>query len=123
LVTSGMLIYLRDHLAGGEPKRTSAILFGLSALTRPEGILFFALTVLHRSIVKLVGRKLKPGRDELVWVGWFLALVVPHLLWRRWYYGWWLPNTFYIKSSGGAGAWAQGAYYLSRVVEQFHLWV
>ena len=49
--------------------------------------------------------------------------MVPHFLWRRWYYGWWLPNTFYIKSSGVGGAWAQGGYYLLRVVEEFHLWV
>lgn len=123
LVTSGMLLYLRDHLAGVEPRRGSAILFGLSALTRPEGILFFALTVLHRSIVKLARRTLRPGRDELVWVGWFLALVVPHLLWRRWYYGWWLPNTFYIKSSAGSAAFSQGLYYLSRWILQFHLWI
>jgi hypothetical protein len=52
-----------------------------------------------------------------------VALVVPHFLWRRWYYGWWLPNTYYIKSSGGAGTWAQGVYYLRQFVIQFHLWV
>jgi len=48
---------------------------------------------------------------------------VPHFVWRRWYYGWWLPNTFYIKSSGVGGVWAYGAHYLLRVVEQFHLWI
>jgi hypothetical protein len=123
LVTVGMLLYLRDHLAGVEPRPGSAVAFGLAALTRPEGILLFALTAAHRGITKLMGRKLRVERAELIWLACFVAIVVPHLLFRRWYYGWWLPNTFYIKASGGAGAFGQGAYYLSRFVLQFHLWV
>ncbi len=51
-------------------------------------------------------------------------LIVPHLLWRHWYYGWWLPNTFYIKASGGAGraTWEQGGFYLGRFLVKQHLW-
>ena len=98
--------------------------FALAALTRPEGSLLFALTVPPR-VVDVGGRA---RRARLVtpscrWVGLFLLLVVPHLLWRRWYYGWWLPNTFYIKSSGGRGTWSQGGYYLRRFAEDFHLWL
>ena len=85
--------------------------------------LLFALTGFHRLLVTVARRKFSIGRAELLWAGAFLAIVVPHFLWRRWYYGWWLPNTFYIKSSGVGGAWAQGGYYLLRVVEQFHLWI
>ena len=132
LSTLAMTLYLRGHLADREPSRGSAIAFGLAALTRPEGVLFFALTGLHRLLRKLshIDRKrsalsgqLAPTRNELAWVGIFLAFVVPHFLWRRWYYGWWLPNTFYIKSSGIGGVWQQGGYYLQRVVLQFHLWM
>jgi arabinofuranosyltransferase len=107
-VTLGAALYLTDRL----PR--AAIAFGLAALTRPEGILFFALTGLHF----LITRRRLVLRPILI----FAAIVVPHLLWRRWYYGWWLPNTFYIKSSGGAGTWGQGAYYLRRFAEDFHLW-
>jgi hypothetical protein len=122
LVTLGMTRYLAEHLDGGDPT-WSSLAFALAALTRPEGILFFALTVGHRGLAKLARDQLRPSLAELKWVGWFLLLVGPHLIWRRWYYGWWLPNTFYIKSSGGAGTWAQGGYYLMRFVEQLHLWV
>lgn len=118
LVTWGAAVYL---VRG--PRVSSAVLFGLSALTRPEGVLFFALTGLHRVLAKLWRRALAPTREELVWVAVFCALVVPHFLWRRWYYGWWFPNTFYIKSSAAGGAWRQGGYYLSQLVLQFHLWV
>lgn len=122
-VTLGAAWYLDDALDGRAPRLRSGVAFGLAALTRPEGLLFFALTVAHRGLCKLVRKELVPSRGELLWIASFAALVVPHLLWRRWYYGWWVPNTFYIKSSGVGGVWQQGGYYLWRVVETFHLWV
>ena len=113
--TLGSALYLASDdalpLAG-------AFAFGLAALTRPEGNLFFALAMLHRSIV-LLHRKTRPARRDLASLAVFLLLVVPHLLWRHHYYGWWLPNTFYIKSSGGAGTWQRGFYYLRRFAEAF----
>jgi hypothetical protein len=119
LVTLGAALYLGAE----DPPLSSAIAFGLSALTRPEGLFLFALTGLHLVAMKIARRKLVPTRAELRFVLVFLALVVPHLLWRRSYYGWWLPNTFYIKSSGGAGTWQQGAFYLWRFTAQLHMWV
>jgi hypothetical protein len=110
-VTLGAALHLKDR------PLSAALSFGVAALTRPEGILFFALTGLHHLITRR-----RFGRDELRALAAFAVLVVPHLLWRRWYYGWWLPNTFYIKSSGGHGTWEQGGYYLTRFIESFHLW-
>ncbi len=97
------------------------ITLGLSALTRPEGYLLCALLGLHRLYVKASRKTLSPSRDELYLVGLFLALTVPHLAWRRLYYGYFVPNTFYIKSSGGSGAWQQGRYYLWAVVRDLKL--
>lgn len=104
----------------------SGLCLGLSALTRPEGYLFFSLLALHalggRLRDRLRGDSTGAGsQPALIFDGpeWqvlliFLALTVPHLLFRRAYYGDWVPNTFYVKSSGGAGAqtWRQGGYYL-----------
>lgn len=123
LVTLGMAWHLDELLDERPPRARTAIAFALAALTRPEGSLLFALTVLHRAVVTLARGRFALGRAELRFLGAFLVFVVPHFLWRRWYYGWWLPNTFYIKSSGVGGVWQQGGYYLLRVVEQFHLWV
>jgi hypothetical protein len=127
LLTWGLVLTTEALLDGQDrgrsPSVPSAVAFGLAALTRPEGLLFFALAGLIHGADKLRRRSLAPTAAELKWLAIFCAMVAPHLLWRRWYYGWWLPNTFYIKASGGAGTWAQGAYYLGRFTEQFHLWV
>lgn len=120
LVVAGGHLYLKE-LEGDAPPRWSALLFGLSALTRPEGVLVFALTAAHRGALLLLQRnKIRVG--DFVWGAIFLAIVVPHFVWRKQYYGWWLPNTFYIKSSGGAGTWDQGGYYIWSATKQFHLW-
>jgi len=122
-ITVGVTLFVREEL-DGRVGRGAAVAFGLAALTRPEGLLFFALVQLARVVRGLVvERRLLPTRDAWRAIAIFTFLVAPHLLWRRWYYGWWVPNTFYIKASAGKAAWAQGGYYLTRVVEQFHLWV
>jgi arabinofuranosyltransferase len=122
LVTLGSALHLGSREEEG-PGPAAGLVFGLAALTRPEGNLFFALALAHRQVERwrTTGR-FWPSRRELLSIACFLALVVPHFLWRHHYYGWWLPNTFYIKSSGGRGAWARGLYYLRRATEQHALW-
>ncbi|MSP61370.1 MAG: hypothetical protein EXR72_13695 [Myxococcales bacterium] len=115
--TLGSALYVSG--GGGRISRASAIAFALAALTRPEGNLFFALAGAHRLLGMLSQRRYLPSRDEWIWGAIFLAIVVPHLLWRHHYYGYWVPNTFYIKSSGGAGTWGRGFYYLWRFTDTF----
>ena len=151
LLSAGVGLYLCAGLvaadgtdAAGQAARRrwlplSGLCLGLSALTRPEGYLFFALLALHllgsRLLDRLPGRQPADpppvaARPALLFDGpeWlalllFLSLTVPHLLFRRWYYGDWVPNTFYVKSSGGAGAltWRQGGYYLFAFVRDLKL--
>lgn len=96
---------------------------GLAALTRPEGHLLFAVLVLHRLFDKARRRAFLPTRQDLVFVAVFLAFTLPHIAWRRHYYGYFVPNTFYVKSSGGKGTWAQGGYYLFAFLRDLKLWV
>ena len=61
----------------------------VAALTRPDGMLLVAASV-------AAGIWARPGRRW--WIGLAPALaVVAHALWRRWFYGEWLPNTYYAK--------------------------
>ena len=72
-------------LVGG---RAWPVFAGLAALTRPEGYAVFGLLWLLRT------PKLAPGAV-------FVALTVPHLVFRWVTYGGLVPNTFHAKVGGG----------------------
>lgn len=97
---AGMTLYLAER-AGLARSYGSGVLFALSAMTRPEGLLLFGLTGLHRFSARLRRGKLLPGRADL---SWGLAFVLPFgafFAWRFSYYGHPLPNTFYAKAESG----------------------
>ena len=118
LVTLGFH-FLLGEIASGEG-RGSAVAFALAAMTRPEGALLFALAAGYRVWLILVRqRRLRPRRHEAAWIGCFIILFAPYFLWRFHYYGYPFPNTYYVKSSGGAGTYALGAFYLRRFAEDY----
>ena len=92
-----LTLYL--HLESGRRARpylsAAGWVCGLAALARPEGWLFLAIIATHR-----LWRPTHHGRraDLAAYLGGFLALTIPHLLWRYHYYGYWVPNTFYVKA-------------------------
>ncbi len=118
LVTLGFDLFLGEVTIG--TGYASAVAFAFAALTRPEGVLFFALVALFRLITNLRReRRLLPRRHELAWAGLFLGIFTPYFLWRWHYYGWLFPNTFYVKSSGSTGTWRRGVFYLRRFCEDY----
>jgi arabinofuranosyltransferase len=88
------------------------LLAALLSLTRPEGILFVLATL---ALVVLWQRR-DAGVLRSLAVAWPLLLVPAHFLWRRWFYGTWLPNTYHAKV---VGAWPESGvrYALSFAVE------
>jgi len=96
LVSTLRFLWERKH---GKGPVGSALLFALTTLTRPEGILFaFVAGCVFLYDVAL--RRQRGARQLLTWVVLYFALVGGHVLWRRWFYGFWLPNTFYAKVTG-----------------------
>ncbi len=89
---------------------TSGLWFGLAALTRPEGLLFFGLTGLHRLLELLFVEKRPPRKLDWIWGLSFAALYVPYQIWRYSYYGWPFPNTYYVKT-GATAFWKKGIIY------------
>jgi len=66
----------------------------LAALTRPDGLLLVAATVAASTLA--LGQR--PHRLRSLGLGLLPVLgVVLHVGWRRWFYGEWLPNTYYAK--------------------------
>jgi len=87
--------------AGHRWRRRAFIMLPLAGLllglTRPEGVLFAGLALLAAFIL-LDG----PGRRRLLLTT-VALLVIPGLiyfLWRWRYFGYFLPNTFYVKNAG-----------------------
>ena len=102
LVTAGAyLVYREDE---GDPRAFpwSALVFAAAGLTRPEAPLFLGLVMLT------LGRRFL-GRQNLLRGVAFALPIAAHLLWRRAYYGDWLPATFFAKT-GDLNAQLVGGY-------------
>lgn len=99
----------------------SGVWFALSALARPEGMLFFGLAGLHR-LVGLVRARHLPAKADWFWGAGFAAVFVPYFAWRWTYYGWPFPNTYYVKA-GSDSFWRPGANYWWTWVRDHHLYL
>lgn len=135
LVTCAILTELdtSSQRRGTGWRSTPGLLLGLATLTRPEGLLWLGLLVLCR-LYNAVGKSLEwsdrlgpTGQtyearsrslgDPMFWQA--LAslllsagmLIIPHLLWRFWYYGEWIPNTAYLKVQPGFVSALRGVRY------------
>jgi arabinofuranosyltransferase len=109
------------------PRRALALgaALGVATLTRPEGLL--VAVALGVPLMVVLGRvrndetapalrgRASSGRVALaVTIGLTLLIVGAHLWWRMSYYGYPLPNTFYVKSSGDTSLLrARGAAYVA----------
>jgi hypothetical protein len=96
LLALALWTHLRlDDTGGGAA--LSGVLFGLAALTRPEAILVYASCAGHRAWERRRAGRPMIDRAEVVRAATVAGIVLPHLLFRRAYYGDWLPNTYYAK--------------------------
>jgi hypothetical protein len=98
LVVLAVARFLREEFHA-LPGPWSALPLGLALLTRPEAYLVLfvcgAVRVLRACLQK-------PGRSfsgAAAWLGFCALFALPHLAFRRVYYGEWVPNTFFVKVS------------------------
>jgi arabinofuranosyltransferase len=80
-----------------KPGLLSGALLALASMTRPEGLLVFVVLLLHQVVARLLVRRELPGSAEIAKAGVFVGVYLPYYLWRYYYYGFLLPNTFYAK--------------------------
>lgn len=81
----------------------AALIMLMTAMSRPEGAMFgyFALVMGAFYLWKFRSEKLiwrQVGRFMVAMVIFFLVPFVIYTFWRRWYFGQWLPNTYYAKA-------------------------
>jgi len=105
LVFAALTSYLWEW-ESEKPGILSGALLALAAMTRPEGMLVLGVVVIHQALARLaLQRKLLTSAD-VARAGAFLLLYLPYFLWRYYYYGFLLPNTFYAKVTV-RDSWAQ----------------
>jgi arabinofuranosyltransferase len=97
----------------------SALLLALATLTRPDGLLISACVIGTRILLQVIDRTIRL-RPLAVGTLVFAGLVGGHFLFRHWYYGDWLPNTYYAKVSGQTW-WEMGGKYLAGFALEYGL--
>ena len=97
----------------------SAILFAIAGLARPEGVLFFAASLFAMSIEGVRRRRGIVSKHQIGSLLTFAIVYAPYFLWRWNYYGWFLPNTFYVKVGGDYFRYLRGGYYIVKFVRTF----
>ncbi len=83
----------------------SGVVFALAGLTRPEAPLFAGLAC-------LVSARRRLGRRNVIRALLFVLPMAAHLLWRRAYYGLWVPFTFIAKTGDTTAQFGFGKAYL-----------
>ena len=76
----------------------------LATMSRPESVLLFLVLFVDRLILSIRRR----DGDFFVFGLAFSAIYLPYFAWRFWYYGHFLPNTFYAKVGDNAGQLLRG---------------
>ncbi len=116
LVTLGLRSDGRRRREGSDGPR-SALFYALATLTRPEGALFFAVSLAYRAFQPSVRERWALVRAEVVTYG---AIVAIFVAWRLSYYGDILPNTFYAKTSFSTAGVPRGLAYLAAFFADAH---
>jgi hypothetical protein len=93
---AAVLLY---HSPGGSWRAhvTAGIVLGIATLTRPEGLLL-AVVFVGVCCVQNIAARRAWAAPLLHSAGAYTAVVLPHEIWRIFYYGYPLPNTFYAKT-------------------------
>ena len=82
------------EMEGGGRWPVSGLLFGLLALTRPEGIAYGGIAAFAFGLDAAATRRARP---LLAFLGAWLLPVALYTAWRLWYFAWPFPNTYYAK--------------------------
>jgi arabinofuranosyltransferase len=115
----GSVVGLHDWLDGETHHRAAICALWLSAatLTRPEGGILLLATLVALGIA--AGRFRRVPRGLSTFLLGYALVIGGYLLWRRAYYGDFLPNTFYVKTTGSFEALrSRGIAYLGFCAEE-----
>lgn len=112
LVAIGMRLAICEATQGSKFP-FSAIPYFFLAITRPEGIVFFAITCCWKIANNKSNDKLQGRSSVLLWAAIVIILFLAFELWRYMTFGEWVPNTFFAKvNKGGRHNLRMGTLYI-----------
>ncbi len=108
-----VVVRLLDEEQSGQSRVTTYLLMGLLPLVRSDALhIWLGAAILAFGISK-------DRKKTIAFLGVSLVLPIAHVLWRRWYYGDWLPNTYYLKVYGIDGLYRIGFGYVRGFVQNY----
>jgi tetratricopeptide (TPR) repeat protein len=127
LVTLGIYLYLSEIKDKFSSFPLSSIAFLFASLTRPEGNLIFAVTLLHKLYLSYYFAKQEQqnvlkeifSKNNLFWFGIYFIPALVYMIWRFSYYGYLLPNTFYAKTGTSMEYFLTGLDYLWNFLKSY----
>jgi arabinofuranosyltransferase len=129
LVLVAVLLHLREAGAPHAPPLSGAV-WALVAMTRPDGVIFFAISAAFKLGEALARRReaASPAlqREAIVlatWAAGFSLIFVPYWAWRSLAYDSLFPNTYYAKVGSGLDQYRRGLHYLASFSREYAAWL
>ena len=120
LVLLAMLRLHWERKRGDKWPVVSSLLFAAATLTRPDGALYFTVAACFFGGEAVLLRRRRIAALA-VWLVPYVVIVGTHVAWRYSYYGYLVPNTFYVKVSGLW--WEQSSVWLWQFVREYQVLV
>ena len=112
LITAGVYLHLLER-RNRAPFFASALVLTAAAMTRPEALVLVPITGAFKLGEALVSeRRSREILRVAIWAALFLALYGAYFLWRYSYYGYLLPNTYYVKVENTVTILSRGLHYV-----------
>lgn len=130
LVLAAALLHLREADAPHALPLSGAA-WALAALTRPDGVVLFAVSGAFKFGEALVRQRgadpaLPIRREALAlatWAAGFAIIFVPYWAWRWTAYDSFFPNTYYAKVGSGFDQYRRGLHYLASFSREYAAWL
>jgi len=122
LIVAGIGLHLWEEEDDGRPL-WSSLVFVAAAMLRPDMAVIWAVTAFFKAL-RLASRGWRsrlPG--FLLWVALFAGLYGGYWLWRWSYYGYFFPNTYYLRNDHSWDLIDRGWHYAWSFITVYWMWL
>ena len=125
-VLAGIFYYIKNKNSE-TPNYLFALFIFLASLTRPEGLYFFGLVIIHKVFISIKNNKagfIKDifSKNNLITYAVYLVPTGLFILWRLSYYGYPFPNTAYAKTGFSSAYFDAGWIYFKNFFAAYMLY-